>query len=76
MNLFDDFAENDNYDSDENEKDVDRDVIEKILKKAKIKFTETSDGDFDDILRLKNGIGIVFDNYGSLLCIVKELKDE
>lgn len=72
-NGFDDFDVN--YDDDE-EKGIEathRDLLMQILDEAKMKYIETDNEEFEDILQLKNGIGFIFDEEGSLIGTVKEL---
>lgn len=55
---------------------TDRELMLDILDNAKIKYTETEDLDFEDIILTKNGVGFVFNEEGGLVKIIKELKNE
>lgn len=73
MKLFDDYADNE-YETDSEDGDSDREIIEAMLKRAKLKFSETSTGDFEEVLELKNGVGFSFDEDGALLYVIQEVQ--
>ena len=53
--------------------ETDRELFMQMLDNSKIKYTESENEDFEDIVSFRNGVGIAFDEDGQLLQIIKEV---
>jgi len=69
--MFDDFDDENDYEiSDESTSH--KEQIQQILDESKMKYIETETEEFEDVLRLKNGVLFAFDEDGGLIGVGKE----